>query len=100
MGYFFPFRSVLGLYPFYDGFNDWVLVLGFFDVKILGMGINIGQIILGGTLSSRSYSRARGLIFLFCFITVFAVKGTGSPGEGISIAVRSAGSMLHFKFVL
>lgn len=31
---------------------------------------------------------------------VFAVKGTGSPGEGISIAVRSAGSMLHFEFVL
>lgn len=42
MGYFFLFRFVFGFYLFYDGFNDWVLVLGFFDVKFLGMGINIG----------------------------------------------------------
>lgn len=45
MGYFFPFRAVLRFYAFYNGFNDWVLVLGFFDVKYWDMGINSGQIV-------------------------------------------------------
>ena len=109
MGYLFQLTFLVCSYPFYDYFQNLIIILGFCNINFFrfrGLYFRVGWLFFHGFLHRSSWYRRSYCIFgtkhvfVLCFITVNTIIWTGCSRQSISIAMLPTSSVFNFEFIL